>query len=553
MRTTESEPMTDERPRELLVDDGLEKCLLGAMMLTPSIIAPVFEVTGCHQFGMQVHQKVARAIELVATDDVVNAPNVARMLRKMGQLEFVGGTAFLLDLEETTPITLLEDALSWAEKVRDLWQRRAILNEARLLVAQLELNSIDDAFEAAAQLPVRVESYRPTPIIEIGRWVEEMQDATEPPPPQSWLLYDDQGAESVPAIPLGRAMLLSAAGGTGKTTTLAQLAVAVALGLTWCGLRVCTPGPVVYCCGESDEPLMLRHLWRAYNSFDLTSEQRRYAAANILGIPMMGKQINIIGNGARGDFTRTPFLTQLRERLTREALSKKIDWSLVIFDPLSRFAGPDTEKDNSAATQFVSAVETLCTLPGTPTTLCAHHSSKTSASNGKNDARGVSGIVDGFRSNTVLTRLSTPEGIVGVQMSNVKNNEAPHFADRWLVQQAGALVGGTLRLATEAEAVLLTEANKPKKARERPAPVLPDKPNLHDAIVKALRDVGGQAQSRNWLWERHLSGFRKADVWDAFGSLIAQGEVTIDASGASRGTVRLPSDEPVQTTLGGIA
>jgi replicative DNA helicase len=75
----------------------------------------------------------------------------------------------------------------------------------------------------------------------------------------------------------------------------------------------------------------------------------------------------------------------------------------VVLDPLSRFAGCDTEKDNAAATRFIEAAETLVDVPGGPTVLLAHHTTKSSRSNensegaSTNAARGASALTDGVR------------------------------------------------------------------------------------------------------------------------------------------------------------
>ena len=49
---------------------------------------------------------------------------------------------------------------------------------------------------------------------------------------------------------------------------------------------------------------------------------------------------------------------------------------LVVVDPLSRFAGPDAEKDNAAATRFMQALESLAAPDRA--ILNAHHTNKLS-------------------------------------------------------------------------------------------------------------------------------------------------------------------------------
>jgi len=301
-------------------------------------------------------------------------------------------------------------------------------------------------------------------------------------------------------------------------------------------------GCVALCCGESDRKLMHRQIWRAMNAAGIERADREYAMSQIRFFALAGKEVNMLRGTIGNNLERTDFLDRFTTKLRKHAEDGNFTWAAIILDPFSRFAGPDSEKDNAAATQFVQALETLCALPGTPAVICATHSSKQSITNGRNDTRGVTAIRDAMRSVMVMTRHKT-ETVVGVHLSCDKSNEAPHFQDRWLVQEQGKLLGGTLRLATEPEAAMLEESAHPKKRKSvKQEVVLPARPNLHDAIVKALRDIGGSAASRNWLWERHLSGYRKSDVWSAFALLIESGEVTIDGHGKTRGKLTLVNE-----------
>ena len=82
-------------------------------------------------------------------------------------------------------------------------------------------------------------------------------------------------------------------------------------------------------------------------------------------------------------------------------------WSLIIFDPASRFLPKDAEIDNAAATAFIRECERFTDLTGNPTVLISHHVNKSSINGAKifseeNDStqsasRGASGLVDGAR------------------------------------------------------------------------------------------------------------------------------------------------------------
>jgi hypothetical protein len=105
----------------------------------------------------------------------------------------------------------------------------------------------------------------------------------------------------------------------------------------------------------------------------------------------------------------TPFAEALRTRL----MNSGHPWSLIVFDPMSRFAGPNAEVDNAAATRFIQALERFAEVPGTPTVLVAHHTSKMSRSNnaelGASAARGASALTDGVRWQANLEPLPSAE------------------------------------------------------------------------------------------------------------------------------------------------
>lgn len=76
-------------------------------------------------------------------------------------------------------------------------------------------------------------------------------------------------------------------------------------------------------------------------------------------------------------------------------------WKLIILDPASRFMGVDAEKDNAYATRFVQLLERLTMLPGRPTVMCAHHTTKAARTSNAGArsvaARGASALTDGAR------------------------------------------------------------------------------------------------------------------------------------------------------------
>jgi len=538
MTKTKNEPPANQEVP--LVNGELERSLLAAVIDSPELLKSIQWYPD--YFALDANKWVARAIERVATRGALNTTNVAIELKDVARLEQVGGTKYLGELQDSCAYKMPEDAIadvqSWFKQLRQLHEKRCLLAEARSLVALLATNATEDHFEAFKRTTQRVEQLKPRDEARLGFWLTELGDLNEDPPPETWLLIDN--LTDKPALPLSRTWILAASGGTGKTTTLVQLAVCVALGLIWCGFKVATPGMVCLCCGESDKKLIHRQVWRAMNLLELTPEERAICQRRVFAYGLSGAEVSIVQNTQGNNIERTEFLERFKRELCDARKEREELFSLVILDPLSRFAGPDSEKDNAAATRFVQALETLTSLPGEPSVVCAHHSSKNSLALGKPDSRGATGIRDGVRSQFILTRHKC-ENVVGVHMVCDKSNEAPHFQDRWLVQEQGRK-GGTLRLATEPEAAILEASAHPKKKpRGGFAEPLPptDKQTLQDALLDKIRQLGGSVRSRDWMMVNHMTGWRKTEMIAGFRDLIELGLITVETNGKNRGTVWL--------------
>jgi RecA-family ATPase len=192
-----------------------------------------------------------------------------------------------------------------------------------------------------------------------------------------------------------------------------------------------------------------------------------------------------------------PFLSWLRD-LVREG-----DFRLVIIDPLARFAGPEAERDNAAATRFVEACESV--TPPTTTTLVAHHTNQVSRKDGEIDAtagRGVTGLVDGPRWQCALTverlKFDTPEeaerlGEV-VTFRVTKSNYAPKPDP--IVLRRDVDRGGALRPLDEADLERVKQARcldpaRTEKRRAMEAEQGERETNEDGAVVQAVRERPG--------------------------------------------------------------
>jgi RecA-family ATPase len=326
--------------------------------------------------------------------------------------------------------------------------------------------------------PEAPEPPKPHAIVEAWQTLGELGDVFgEKPPRRRWLLkHGDDGV-----LPLGKVAILAAAGGVGKTMACVQLALAVATGRKWLatvggvgGFTVAPEGAgrVLLALGEEDVEEVRRRIYHAGLAMGLTADEHKLARDRIVALPLAGHHVAF--TDAAGQ--ETAAATQLREKMQGVDVD---GWRLVIFDPLSRFAGPDAEVDNSAATRFIETAETFCKLPGAPTVFIVHHSAQ--AGRGKDrpkdrDAshvsRGATGITDGARWVAALD----DERVEGVDehlrrlavLEVVKNNYAPWRHER-ITLRRNADHGGALHVLDAADEASVDEAKKPANTKREPA------------------------------------------------------------------------------------
>ena len=233
----------------------------------------------------------------------------------------------------------------------------------------------------------------------------------EQPPTRAFLLRDSRD-DGAPYLPKAEATQLVAAGGAGKTQAIAQLAVSIATGSPWLGtFTVEEPGPVLLCIAEEKEGEVRRRLFkaaRAAERFEIDHGRtwKRPARGTIVALPLSGKSCAML---TRPDRFADPVESEFYKWLL--ALVKKHGgFRLLSLDPLSRFAGPDAEKDNAAGTRFVECIEAL-TQPSSATALVAHHTPGSSRGREVDvrdiTGRGVTALHDGFRWQASLGERTT--------------------------------------------------------------------------------------------------------------------------------------------------
>ena len=194
-------------------------------------------------------------------------------------------------------------------------------------------------------------------------------------PRQHWLVED--------LIPAGNVTLLSGDGATGKSLLALQLAVAVATGGNWIGMKP-EPGAVLYVSAEDEEEELHRRSARIV--------PRLETLGNLTIIPLAGKDAVLSApTGRDGLMKPTPIYTALRYLVAKHRPD------LLVLDTLADLFGGDEIKKVHAR-QFVSMLRGLA-IEFDVTVLLLSHPSQA----GMNSGTGTSG--NSAWNNSVRSRL----------------------------------------------------------------------------------------------------------------------------------------------------
>lgn len=379
--------------------------------------------------------------------------------------------------------------------------------EAELLDAfGEEQQALDEQVEASKEAAVKL-----SPLYSI----ESVQpDWSTVPAPREYLLNRPDG---VGLLPRGKVGLFSAAGGTGKTTALIQLAVSVATGRSWLGhftLGETCGKRVLFLMGEEDAEEAARKLYFACDNMGLDAVEMEAVRQRVMCVPLSGYALPLLDSNADS----TGHSTGLVQRL-----SEGEDWGLVVVDPISRFAGVNVESDNILATRFVQELERFTRAPGNPTVLGVGHTSKQARAQGSAEQRGVTGLIDAVRWGASL--LTVDDGRVRFEMQ--KNNLAPPMDDPvMLVRQEGGYLTAedeVQRQQREEAQQAAEQAEDARQADRREQRVS----GLVESVVTAVADHPGK--TANELVS--LVAGRRSDVLDAVRRAAAAHRIVSAADG----------------------
>ncbi len=226
------------------------------------------------------------------------------------------------------------------------------------------------------------------------------QDAPEMP----LLLRKIEGQSTKNFLRKGIVAALVGAGGIGKTHCLTQLALSITTGTPFLKIySVVEAGHVFMGLGEND-PDDIHRLLRKHTK-NKSDYEIDLASKRLSVMSFMGQQSAFAAKEGVPTKTYSNFLKALIDKEPEEG------WTLIILDPISRFFGPDTETDNSAATQFIALLENIILkLKSKPTIIFGHHMNKQNLGNtitDQNASRGASGITDGARWQANLEKVES--------------------------------------------------------------------------------------------------------------------------------------------------
>lgn len=386
--------------------------------------------------------------------------------------------------------------------------------------------AFDDDFDALAwepppdapPVPGSMEAVSRSPISTI-RSPRPLFDAA--PPPREYLLRHPNGDGFVPR---GKVGLLNAAGGTGKTTAIVQLAVSLATGRDWLShyKTPAKPQRVLLLLGEEDEEEVRRKLYWTCKAMAMTQAEQAAVEELVEAIPLAGHALPLLRMGENSNLEGTEHSDAIVERLL-----DLDDWGLVVIDPVSRFTAVNTESDNIIATRYAQELERFAACPGRPTVLAIGHTSKQARKDGVADFRGVTGLFDAVRWALTLQTKSK----IRVELKIEKNNLAPPAEGIALVRgEHGLLSAETPEEARSVEARELAEKAAVEDAKEaREAEARERKvAKVFDDVIERVRAVPGLSKTE---LTATVKGSRDSIVKAAIDRALAEGLIRVEAVG----------------------
>jgi DnaB-like helicase N terminal domain/AAA domain len=387
---------------------------------------------------------------------------VCEELKRLEKLNSVGGAAYIMTVAQYAGTS------AYLEEYVSIVRDKAILREMIHVSQSILKAALEDPKDIKKLLIYAKQQFENLEKNEIKnnfqlKFVSELDPdyfhKTPPEKPRLLYIHDKNG---IKATFLHKEIvgMLVAEGGRGKTHLLAQLALCVATGIPFLNeILVEKPGHVCFIVGENDNDDIRRlffkikkHLKNLVEENEKRNDGKHFKTHSedpLVTIPERLLPLSVHGLNAHfvdNHGERTPFFYSFLKALKEK--EPKEGFQLIIFDPASRFAGTEAEKDNAIATSFIASLEAISDeLKGRPTIILSHHKSKQAFNNqnapSQADARGASGLTDGVRWQAGLNKKKDEEefSILEVTKTNFtkkmgrletkKNDQGIHIFKNW--------------------------------------------------------------------------------------------------------------------------
>lgn len=404
-----------------------EQSILGGMLLDQEAFSKGLKLLDPDHFSSESHRRIFISfIELSEQGIPVDLVTLTFTLQKKGELEGVGGSAYLGYLMEFVPT-----AANIAYYCR-LVASAAIQRWKKTLAKQIMASADDEGgefsrlvTEATAGPPARLAVGETNMILENSL---HLQSCEHELPPFDCVL---------PGMLTGTVGAIVAPGSVGKSMLALEVAIALSAGVDiagiWGDAQQITKGSVLYLPAEDPGQVVL-HRVRAMLSH-ISSERRVDMFKRLTISPMLGSGVDLMD-------------VNWQAILERAAVGQR----LVILDTLNRYHNLD---ENSAGdmSQLLRVLERIAAATGT-SMLFLHHTSKaatwTDSGDSQNASRGSSVLVDNPRWQCNLVGMTKKDAErLGVEEAVRKNflrlviskiNYGPLIPDRWLCRSEGGVL-----------------------------------------------------------------------------------------------------------------
>lgn len=498
-----------------------EQALLGGILLDRDApLRDLASVCSAGDFYAEKHRKIfAAMLSLLEDECPVDRVSLIDRLTARGDLEAVGGAAYLEELDAFVPTS--SNLAYYAKSIHDKARARELI-EVASAIAQRGYEQRDDVsafITEAERLIKQVVADDPLNGAALN-WIRLSVELLKSPPPRREYMLKDANGHGV--YVQGRVGLFAAPGGTGKTWSLAGCAVAVATGRSWFGeggWKPAQPGRVLFVMAEEDDDEVLRMLHHTAQAMGVDSDEdlallvRNVTAKGFAG---HGVALTAKDDGRSSALPETAFAVGLRNYVRAAAMAGH-PFTLIILDPLSRFAGVDTEKDAPAATRWVQVIETLAAAEcGRPSVLVSCHTRKSGEDEERQSAdwiRGTTALRDGVRWAAIIEQKKRTTDTADLLTLRIVKAAGvpPQFAPLMLCRDRSH--EGCLRVATELE---VASHDKPDDATKFKT--------LDDYKTRVLEIVKpGEAYGKTELVE--VVGGNRQKVFAAISSLVREKEL----------------------------